>query len=108
VTPEFAERRRSRRLEVATQLEFRLNRRLVVRLVDISERGALVASDEHLPVGTVAELRLALAGQPFKASVQIRRDQPGPDRTILLGAEILSADRPSHEALEQFLGRTEQ
>lgn len=108
MTPGFEERRRTPRIEPLQPLEFRLSRRLVVRLVDLSERGALMASDEHLEIGAVVQLRFALGGQPVKTSVQIRREQVGPDRSMLFGAAILTADRGSHEALAQFLGRSEQ
>ncbi|CAN5349787.1 hypothetical protein BH23ACI1_BH23ACI1_32150 [soil metagenome] len=102
----FEERRRSPRLELASAPELRLNRRVVVRLVDISESGALVASDEHLPVGTTGQLRLALGGQPFQASVQVRRDQVGQDRAILLGTTIAPEGHSSQDVLEQFLRRS--
>jgi c-di-GMP-binding flagellar brake protein YcgR len=83
--------------------EVRLTRRVRVRLVDISLGGALVASDERLPPGTAGELRVPLGGEPFKASVEIRREEPPLAAPVMLGTAILDVNRGSRETLEQFL-----
>jgi hypothetical protein len=78
---------------------------MVIRLVDISGSGALVAAGERLPVGTVGQMRLALGGQPFKATVQVMREEVTADQGILLGTKLVPVDRPSQAVLEQFLRR---
>jgi c-di-GMP-binding flagellar brake protein YcgR len=101
----FVERRRWPRVTLAPGTELRLSKRVHVRLVDISAGGALVACDERLPVGTKGRLRLALGGEPFEASVEIKREDTRPESRTLLGAAILSAGQASQDALEQFLRR---
>ena len=88
--------------------EFRLARRVRVRLVDISQGGALVASDEPLGRGTVGQLRLPLGRGRFEAAVVIKReDVVAEPPAVLLGAAIVSAGAESRQLLEQFLGRSE-
>jgi hypothetical protein len=102
----FQERRRSPRLELPHRPGLRLNRRVVIRLVDISGSGALVAAEERLPIGTVGQMRLALGGQPFKASVQVKREEVTADQRVFLGTKLVPVDRPSQAVLEQFLRRS--
>jgi hypothetical protein len=103
----FEERRRGPRANIAPGPELRLNRRLRVRLLDVSSGGALVACDERVAPGTVGRLRVALGSEPFEASVEIRREEPRSGGPVLLGAVIVSASRGSEEALEQFLRRSQ-
>jgi hypothetical protein len=100
----FEERRRGPRLALAHRPGLRLNRRVMIRLLDISGSGALVAAEERLPVGTVGQMRLALGGQPFKASVQVKREESRAD-TVLLGTKLVPVDQASQAVLEQFLRR---
>jgi hypothetical protein len=102
----FEERRRSPRLELPHRPGLRLNRRVVIRLVDIAGNGALVAAAERLPVGTVGQMRLALGGQPFKATVQVKREEVTAEHGVLLGTKLVPVDRPSQVVLEQFLRRS--
>ena len=101
----FEERRRAPRVEMALGPELRLNRRVRVRLVDISGSGVLIASDERLPPGTVGNLKVPLGAEPFQAEVEINREEPSEAAPVMLGASILDASRDSRETLEQFLRR---
>ena len=60
MTQGFQERRRHPRVSVDGRYEFRTGRRLRVRLLDISATGALIASEERLPVGSRGRLQLLL------------------------------------------------
>jgi hypothetical protein len=105
---EFAERRQGRRVEVLPSPEFRLARRVRVRVVDLSLGGALVASEERIGPGTVAQLRLPLHRGRFEASVVVKReDVRSESPPVLVGAAIVSATPASRDLLEQFLGRSE-
>ena len=103
----FEERRRGPRVETAAGPELRLDKRLRVRLVDISADGALLACDERVPPGTVGRLRVALGSEPFEASVEIRREETQSEPPVLLGTVIVSVSRGSQDALDQFLRRSQ-
>ena len=60
----FEERRKSPRVPVGGQYVFRTEQRVRVRLLDVSAAGALLQTEERLPVGGVGKLRLSLAGLP--------------------------------------------
>jgi c-di-GMP-binding flagellar brake protein YcgR len=106
VTAEFQERRRFPRVSVRGHYEFHAARRVRVRLLDISASGALLASDERLPVGGKGRLRLLLGGIPFDATVEVRREQPSPEgRGRLVGVSMVSVQAAQQEALEEFLRR---
>jgi hypothetical protein len=106
VAAEFQERRRTPRVAVDGRHEFRLGRRIRVRVMDISASGVLLAADERLPVGTTGRLQISLGGSQFEGQVQVRREQPAPGgKGQLLGAAV-TASQPRHqEALEHFLRR---
>jgi PilZ domain len=105
---EFAERRQGRRVEVLPRPELRLARRVRVRLVDVSLGGALIASDERIAPGTIAQLRVPLRRGRFDASVLVKREERRAESPpVMLGAAIVSAAPESRELLEQFLGRAE-
>ena len=103
----FEERRRGPRVETPAGPELRLDKRIRVRLVDISGGGALLACDERVPPGTVGRLRVALGSEPFEASVEVRREEPRAEPPTLLGTEIISVGRGSQDALDQFLRRSQ-
>ena len=103
----FEERRRGPRVETSAGPQLRLDKRLRVRLVDISGGGALLACDERVPPGTVGRLRVALGSEPFEASVEIMREEPRAEPPVLLGAAIISVGRGSQDALDQFLRRSQ-
>ena len=93
----FEERRRGPRVETPAGPVIRLDKRIRVRLVDISAEGALLACDE----------RVALGSEPFEASVEIRREEPRAEPPTLLGTAIISVGRGSQDALDQFLRRSQ-
>ena len=103
----FEERRRGPRVETAGGPELRLDKRVRVRLVDISAGGALLACDERVAPGTVGRLRVALGSEPFEAAVEIRREEPRSEPPVLLGTVIISVSRGSQDALDQFLRRSQ-
>jgi hypothetical protein len=106
MAPGFEERRKSPRVTVGGRHEFRLGRRIRVRVVDISGSGALLAADERLPVGTRGRLQILLAGGQFEGQLLVKREQPSPaEKTQLIGAAV-TPSQPRHlDALEQFLRR---
>jgi hypothetical protein len=103
----FEERRRGPRIETPAGPELRFDKRVRVRLVDISAGGALLACDERVPAGTVGRLRVALGNEPFEASVEIRREESRSEPPVLLGTVIISMGRGSQDALDQFLRRSQ-
>jgi hypothetical protein len=103
----FEERRRGPRVETSEGPELRLDKRVRVRLIDISAGGALLACDERVPTGTVGRLRVALGSEPFEASVEVMREEPRSEPPVLLGTAIISMGRGSQDALDQFLRRSQ-
>ena len=101
---EFQERRRTPRVETHGRYEFRLGRRIRIRVVDISGTGALLAADERLPVGTRGRIQVPLAGSQFEGQVEVRREQPT-GQTHLVGLTLTPSQARHQEALEQFLRR---
>lgn len=103
---EFQERRRSPRVSVGAPQEFRLGRRIRVRVVDISGSGALFATEDLLPIGARGRLQVLLGSERFEGQVEIKREQTVPgERARLLGA-TLTPSQPQHvEALNSFLRR---
>ena len=100
----FTERRQGPRTEVLPGPEFRLARRIRVRLVDISLGGVLVASDERLGRGTLGQLRLPLGRGRFEAAVVVKREEVVAEPpAVLIGTAIVSAGAASRDLLEQLL-----
>jgi hypothetical protein len=113
VADEFQERRRFPRVAVESPgstveglREFRLGRRLRLRVVDISLSGALFRSDEPLPLGAKGRLHMLLGSSDFEAQVEVKREQRAPDgRGTMLGASLAPSHPRHQEVLEQFLSR---
>jgi len=106
VTLEFAERRKSPRVAVAGGYEFRASRRVRVRLLDISAAGALLATDERLPVGGQGRLRMLLGGTPFETMVEVRREESSTEgRGRAAGVWMVSMQPAQEDVLEEFLRR---
>jgi PilZ domain len=101
-----SERRRSPRVMLSEDEECSLQLRTRVRLLDISASGALVEADVPLPVGAHGQLRFALAGASYAATVQIRRRVGSPARELSLGAVFTSMDEASRRRLEEFLRKS--
>lgn len=101
------ERRQGRRVEILPRPEFRLGRRVHVRLIDISLGGALVAADEAVgPAGTTGQLRVPLGRGRFEARVVVNREeiQPTARPPVLTATAIVNMGPESQELLEDFLG----
>ena len=106
MTIEFRERRKSPRVTVGEHYEFRAGRRIRVRLLDISAGGALLATDERLPVGGQGRLRLLLGGTPFETTVEVKREEAASaGRGRIAGVSIVAMRPAEQEALEEFLRR---
>ncbi|HUR49067.1 MAG TPA: PilZ domain-containing protein [Acidimicrobiales bacterium] len=102
----FEERRKSPRVAVGGQYVFRADQRVRVRLLDISAGGALLQTEERLPVGGVGKLRLSLAGAPFETTVEVKREEPAADlRGRVAGVFIVAMQPREQDALEDFLRR---
>ena len=103
---EFQERRRTPRVATGGRYEFRLGRRIRIRVVDISGTGALLAADERLPVGTRGRIQVSLGCAQFEGQVEVRREQTATAGQSHLVGLTLSPSQPRHQdALEQFLRR---
>ena len=106
MTGEFQERRRTPRVATQGQYEFRLGRRIRIRVVDISGTGALLAADERLPIGTRGRIQVSLAGNQFEGQVEVRREQlASAGQSHLVGLTLSPSQSRHQEALEHFLRR---
>jgi hypothetical protein len=106
VTDEFQERRRTPRVATHGRYEFRLGRRIRIRVVDISGTGALLAADERLPVGTRGRIQVSLGGHQFDGTVEVRREHTAPaGQAHVVGSTLTPSQSRHQEALEQFLRR---
>jgi c-di-GMP-binding flagellar brake protein YcgR len=104
--PAFEDRRKSPRVAVGGQYVLRAEQRVRFRLVDISAGGALLQTDEQLPVGGVGKLRLSLAGTPFETTVEVKREEPTAElRGRVAGVFIVAMQPREQDALEDFLRR---
>ena len=98
------ERRRGPRIALGEQVDCRFELRSKVRLLDISATGALLATDEALPVHTPGRLRAVLAATRFAPQLEVRRTTPLPgNEGIHLGAVFVGMDEESRKGLEAFL-----
>ena len=103
---EFQERRRTPRVAMDGRHEFRLGRRLRVRVVDISGSGVLLAAEDRLPVGSTARLQISLGGAQFEGQLIVKREQAHESSTTHFCGAVLTPAQPRHQdALEQFLRR---
>jgi PilZ domain-containing protein len=106
VTQEFRDRRRSPRVVVNGQFEFRAGRRIRVRLIDISANGALLATDERVPVGATGRMHLLLGTGAFETKVEVKREEAsGNGRGRLLGVSMFAAQAMHQAMLDDFLRR---
>jgi len=67
------DRRKSPRVAVPGRCVVRTEQRIPVRLLDISAAGALLQTDERLPLGGVGRLRLSLGGAALGARAGVVR-----------------------------------
>ena len=104
---EMIERRRSRRIDLDSNEALSLELRSRVRLLDISESGALLACELGLAVGTRGHVRAGLEALPFSAEGAVRRRHVTsvPKGLVGLGTVFASIDDRSRASLDQFLKR---
>src|SRR5688572_20370560 len=100
------ERRRTPRIELKGEAVLRVELRHRVELLDISQTGALVASETPLPEGTRGQIRIGLAEQPFCAEVAVKRQlKPARRGHVRLGTMFGSMEPGCRQDLEKFLLR---
>ena len=97
----FDSRERTERHEIAS-----VSTDIRVRVLNVSAVGYLIETRRALEVGSVATLRINVAGGDFEDTVQIVRCQEitGAGTTFHLGATFLTTAAPSLESL-RFLFR---
>jgi hypothetical protein len=106
VTQQFHERRRFPRVVVNGKFELRAVRRIRVRLIDISANGALLATDQRVPVGATGRMHLLLGSGAFETSIEVKREEPSANgRGRLLGVSMFAAQAMYQEMLDEFLRR---
>lgn len=105
VAAPFEERRRTARLPVDMAPECRLERSLRVRVVDLSASGALIWTDEELPVGSFGQLTVVLGDFRLHRRVRIIRVEPEASEGHLLGTVLTRSRSRQQQALEEFLHR---
>jgi hypothetical protein len=79
-----------------------ITRTVRVKVVEISADGALIASDEPLPVSATGRLFTTLGGHRFEGEVNVRRVDAG-GLPVLHGVVIAPADLGDRGALDEFL-----
>ena len=101
------DRRRSPRTALRSDESIRLERRLRVHLLDISQSGALMTCEAWLPLDARGHLRTELAGQPFTTEVTVKRHhgREGAPAEVTVGAQFGAMDDRSRRHLEEFLRR---
>ncbi len=108
--PEFEERRRTPRATLPAGHELGLKIKAPIRLLDISQSGALVSSELPTQVGTKGQLQGVLDHDSFSVEVTICRqaDPPPadfPERATKFGAVFTALDARSSEQLKRFLDK---
>lgn len=101
-------RRRDQRIIVPASEAIALRVSTRVRVVDVSEAGALLACGLAVGVGTRGALSTTFGSVPFAGDLVVRRQQPDPlaGRSVMaVGATFLSMDDRSRRGLEEFLRR---
>jgi hypothetical protein len=84
----------------------RASRRVRVRLLDVSAGGALVGSEESLPVGAAGHLRLPFGTSSFATPITVGRDDPSPQTAgRRAGLVMRSTPASQQDVLEEFLRR---
>jgi c-di-GMP-binding flagellar brake protein YcgR len=102
----FIERRRYPRLAVDVPVDLRVRFRSRVRLLDLSETGALLAATDRLPPGTRGRLRVALGAALVEAPIEVEREGRAPDgRGRLAGVSLGGMQAGHRAALDDFLAR---
>ncbi len=109
---EFAADRRRTPRAAAKSSEAERPISLIVRVLDVSMSGALLAAPERMVLGQRVQLRATLGGEPLVAEVEVRRNvvEPNDKRSretggVHLGVSFVSLDDRSQRAVERFLGQ---
>jgi hypothetical protein len=103
---QFQERRRAPRVTAGRTPELRLERTVRVRVLELSANGALLWTDQDVPVGAHGTLTVLLGGVPFAGRIEVTRKQPDkPGEGHLLGTVVTLVEPGQQHTLEQFLGR---
>jgi PilZ domain len=88
------------------QVEMRAGRRIRVRLIDISANGALLATDERVPVGATGRMHLLLGTGAFETKIEVKREEPSSTgRGRVLGISMFAAQSIHQAMLDDFLRR---
>ena len=93
-------------MDVNGRFELRAGRRIRVRLIDISANGALLATDERVPIGATGRMHLLLGTGAFETSIEVRREEPAASgRGRIVGVSMVAARAVHQEMLNEFLRR---
>ena len=105
-----SERRHSSRVILDASVECRVDLRTRVRLLDISQSGALLAAELAVPAGVPAQLRTALGSSAFRTEVQVKRSLGLPAGVPMNGvaAMFTTMDERSRRTLEEFLRKASE
>ena len=76
-----------------------------VQVLDISQAGVLLRSQQPIKIGTRGRLRLTVGGAPFTAEVEVRRVAPGPaegGNGYRVGVMFVDIDPEHRQVIERF------
>lgn len=76
-----------------------------VQVLDISQAGVLLRSQQPVKVGTRGRLRLSVGGSPFTAEVEVRRVSQGPaegGNGYRVGVMFVDIDPEHRQIIERF------
>ena len=83
-----------------------MSQEVIVRVVDISGSGVLLAAEDRIPVGSTARLQISLGGAQFEGQLIVKREQPlDGNKSHFCGAVVTPAQPRHQDALDQFLRR---
>ena len=101
------ERRSAPRVDCKGEQSWRMALQVPLRLIDLAEGGALLASNVELPLAADAQLRIRLAGRPFEARVNLvrdaKRETPFDGMPYEVAAVFVSMDERSRDVMTRFL-----
>jgi hypothetical protein len=105
--PGFIERRRHPRHRPGIDLALTIPIVVNAEVLDISTGGALVSTPAHLAPGHRCQLRTLLDREPFSASVEVLRVEPGTQtsgrRLSHVGLRFIGLDDNSRRTLQRFV-----
>ena len=105
--PGFIERRRHPRYRPGSELALSIPIVVNAEVLDISTGGALVSTPAHVAPGHRCQLRTLLDREPFSASVEVLRVEPGTQssggRLSHVGLRFGGLDDNSRRTLQRFV-----